>query len=486
MQHELNMENALNGAFVEKVLAANWRGGNVPGKITGAAIDTRKILPGEIFVAIKTANRDGHDFLETARERGAAGALVSRFVPEIAIPQIVVSDTVSALQKLAAAHRIENFRVGKTVVGVTGSVGKTSTKDLLALIFSQEAPTLATEKNLNNTLGVPLTLLKLDPAIHRFAVVEAGMSVPGELGVSAGMIFPDVALITNVKPAHLEGLGTMENIAREKASLAADVHDGSVIFNADLLQYESFRKIGAAFADVLVRNADEAAQAELWVRSGEGKIAYFADRVACEILDCGNHVFYLKLRGSSDREESVFTVRNVSRGLAENAALAICAAGEHVAPEKIQAALDAWKPSANRGEVRERADGSKIFVDCYNASPASMLDSAESFVKRFPGTPEMARLFVLGGMGELGETSEALHREVGEKLPLCPETDFLALFGGNASKIGQGAIGNAFPAERVRTFESIDELREYITAFRGNVMLKGSRAFALERAIPER
>lgn len=479
------MENALNGAFVEKALATKWCGGNVPGKIVGAAIDTRKVQKGEIFVAIKTASRDGHDFLEAARERGAAGALVSRFVPEVAIPQIVVPDTVEALQKLASAHRLENFRVGKTVVGVTGSVGKTSTKDLLALIFSQEAPTLSTEKNLNNTLGVPLTLLRLNPEIHRFAVVEAGMSVPGELGVSAGMIFADIAVITNVKPAHLEGLGTMENIAREKASLAADVYDGSVIFNADLLQYESFRKIETAFADVLVRNEDEAAQAEAWIRSGEGKIAYCTDRVTCVIQDCGNNVFYLKLRGSADGEEAVFAVRNVSRGLAENAALAICAACDYVSPEKIQAALDAWKPSANRGEVRERADGSKIFVDCYNASPASMLDSAESFAKRFPADPGTARLFVLGGMGELGAGSEALHFGVGEKLPLCATTDFLALFGGNASKIGQGAVARGFPQERVYEFSEIDALRDFIAAFRGNVMLKGSRAFALERAIPE-
>lgn len=479
------MENVLNGAFVEKTLGAKWRGGNVPGKITGAAIDTRKILSGEIFIAIKTANRDGHDFLETARERGAAGALVSRFVPEVALPQIVVPDTVAALQKLAAAHRIENFRVGKTVFGVTGSVGKTSTKDLLALILSQEAPTLATEKNLNNTLGVPLTLLKLDPEIHRFAVVEAGMSVPGELGVSAQMIFPDVALITNVKPAHLEGLKTMENIAREKASLAADVHDGSVIFNADLLQYESFRKICAALADVLSRNAEEAALAESWTQSDACEIAYFADHVRCEILGAGENVFYLKLQSSGEKRESVFVVRNVSRGLAENAALAIQSASDFVSPEKIQAALDAWKPSANRGEVRERVSGGKIFVDCYNASPASMLDSAEAFAKRFAGTPEMPRLFVLGGMGELGETSESLHFSVGEKLPLCAETDSLALFGGNAAQIGQGAIEAGFPRERVRVFTDIDALREFITAFRGNVMLKGSRAFALERAIPE-
>lgn len=481
------MKNGLNGAFVAATLGAEWRGGNVPGKISGAAIDTRKILPGEIFVAIKTANRDGHDFLATARERGAAGALVSRFVPEVALPQIVVPDTVAALQKLAKAHRLENFRVGKTVIGVTGSVGKTSTKDLLTQIFSQGAPTLATEKNLNNTLGVPLTLLKIDPEIHRFAVIEAGMSVPGELAVSAEMIFPDIALITNVKPAHLEGLGTMENIAREKASLAADVHDGSVIFNADLLQYESFRKVEAAVANVPVRTPEEASLADAWKQGSEIRISYFADCMRCEILDAEDNVFYLKLREAEEREETVFVVCNVSRGLAENAVLAICAAlREGISPEKIQAALDAWKPSANRGEVRERADGGKIFVDCYNASPASMLDSAESFAKRFPANTGTPRLFVLGGMGELGAQSEALHFGVGEKLPLCAETDFLALFGGNAAQIGQGAISHGFPQERVRVFDDIAALREFISAFRGNVMLKGSRAFALERAILER
>lgn len=480
------MENVLNGAFAARALGAEWRGGNVPGKITGAAIDTRKILSGEIFVAIKTANRDGHDFLETARERGAAGALVSRFVPEVALPQLVVPDTIAALQKLAAAHRIENFRVGKTVFGVTGSVGKTSTKDLLALILSQEAPTLATEKNLNNTLGVPLTLLKLDPEMYRFAVVEAGMSVPGELGVSAQMIYPDCALITNVKPAHLEGLKTMENIAREKASLAADVYDGRVIFNADLLQYESFRNIEAAYAEVLCRTEDECALAEKWEASDACRVADGSRPVSCEILDAGANAFYLKFPGEDESGTRVFVVRNVSRGLAENAALAIVAGlAEGLVPEKIQAALDAWKPSANRGEVRERAGGGKIFVDCYNASPASMLDSAESFANRFPGTPEMPRLFVLGGMGELGAESEALHFGVGEKLPLCAETDCLALFGGNAAQIGQGSVARGFPQGRVRVFDDIEALRDFIAAFRGNVMLKGSRAFALERAIPD-
>ena len=169
------MKNALNGAFVEKALATKWCGGNVPGKIVGAAIDTRKVQKGEIFVAIKTASRDGHDFLEAARERGAAGALVSRFVPEVAIPQIVVPDTVEALQKLASAHRLENFRVGKTVVGVTGSVGKTSTKEMIYAILSQRGKSLKTEGNLNNVSELYVIGGLHDLAVNGYVIVVAGI-----------------------------------------------------------------------------------------------------------------------------------------------------------------------------------------------------------------------------------------------------------------------------------------------------------------------
>lgn len=439
------MGNFPDGVFFEKVLGAAWRGG-VPARICGAAIDSRKISPGEIFVALKTEKRDGHDFLEAARARGAAGALVSRFVPASPLPQLVVPDAARALREIAAAHRRE--RCGNVrVFGVTGSVGKTSTKDLLARVLSEEGATLATEKNLNNTLGVPLTLLKIDPAAHRFAVVEAGVSVPGEMEILAAMIRPDVAVVTNIFPAHLEGFGTLENIAREKSALCRAVPpSGKSVFPAELLRYESFRALGAGAVPV---------------------------QVAPRELDDG-----FAFGG--------FALKNVSRGFAENAALVAAAAADCVPEEKIRRAFAAHRPSAFRGETRERAGGGKIFVDCYNASPASMLDSARAFAKRFPaeraGTP---RLFVLGGMGELGAASAALHFEVGEKLPLDAATDTLALFGGDAAQIGEGAVARGFPRVRVRVFSDIGALRDFAAAFRGNAMFKGSRAFALERAVPE-
>lgn len=445
------METLLTGKFVAETLGAEWRGGNAPEKIAGAAIDSRKIAAGEIFVAIKTDSRDGHDFLAAARERGAAGALVSRFVPDAALPQLVVPDTVGALRKIAAAHRRENCRRG-VVFAVTGSVGKTSTKDLLAQVLSRAGTVLATAGNLNNTLGVPMTLLKINPSAHDFAVIEAGMSVPGEMALLAEMIRPDVAIVTNVKPAHLEGLGSMEAIAREKSELPRRrTPGGKAFFPAELLRYESFREL-----------------------SGDATFLSLPQKL--RELENG---FEIVVSGEK------FFAENVSRGLAANAALVIRAASDFVSKEKIQAALSAWKPSANRGEVRERADGGKIFVDCYNASPASMLDSAAAFAKRFPAVAGKPRLFVLGGMGELGADSEKLHFRVGEKLPLDAGSDTLALFGGNAAAIGEGAAARGFPRERVRVFGDVAALRDFVAAFRGNVMVKGSRAFALERAIPE-
>ena len=194
--------------------AGRWHGG-VPARVTGWSNDTRALKPGDAFVALKTASRDGHDFLDDAAARGAGCALVAREVAGAPIPQLVVGDPLESLQRVAAIWR-EKFR--GPVYGVTGSVGKTSTKDLLRRILGPDT-THATHANLNNLLGVPLTLLGLDPATHAAAVIEAGMSEPGELERSAWILRPDIAVVTNVQPAHLAGLGSMEAVAREKSAL---------------------------------------------------------------------------------------------------------------------------------------------------------------------------------------------------------------------------------------------------------------------------
>ena len=466
-------KRVLDGEFFSDVLGAKWRGGSgVPGEISGATIDSRKILSGEIFIAIKTEIRDGHDFLEAARERGAAGALVSRFVPEIALPQLVVADVLEALRRVARAWR---ECVSGTVVGVTGSVGKTSTKDLLKKIFSASAPTHATYANLNNTLGVPLTIL--GARVVENLVVEAGMSVPGELDCSAQMIFPDIALVTNVKPAHLEGLGSMENIAREKSALARCVaENGLAIFPADLLRYEAFRALSCRRIVVSFCAEDFALARDSGAEIVRAEISELADGFSLTLSGC----------------DSAFALPGFSRGLAENSALAVCAArAAGIEEDSVRGSLARWRPSANRGEWRDFPDGSgrKIFVDCYNASPASMLDSVRAFVRRERELGNARnvcaqKLFVLGGMGELGADSGKFHFEVGANLPLDFASDTLALFGGDAEQTGAGAISKGFPRERVFVFGDVERLREFVAAFPGDVMVKGSRAFALERVVP--
>ena len=170
----------------------------------GFSVDSRRLTPGVAFVALKTAKRDGHDLLADASRAGASAAIVAKEIPGIDLPQLVVGHPLAALQTVARAQR-RNFP--GPVIGITGSAGKTSTKELLAaLLGGQESGVLATEGNLNNQIGVALTLCRLDPERHRFAVVEAGISAPGEMRLLAAMIEPDVAIVTMVGAAHLEEL----------------------------------------------------------------------------------------------------------------------------------------------------------------------------------------------------------------------------------------------------------------------------------------
>jgi UDP-N-acetylmuramoyl-tripeptide--D-alanyl-D-alanine ligase len=181
------------------------------GYINGFSIDTRNLGNGELFIALKD-KRDGHEFMQQAKDAGAAGALVSRWVSEVDFPQLKTADSLFSLQEIARNYR--NEFTGK-VVGVTGSCGKTSTKEILKILLGEEQ-TLSTRGNLNNHLGVPLTLLEIDPEIHRYAVVEAGINQPGEMDQLAKMIKPDYAIVTLVGDSHLEGLGSVKKWQKKK------------------------------------------------------------------------------------------------------------------------------------------------------------------------------------------------------------------------------------------------------------------------------
>jgi UDP-N-acetylmuramoyl-tripeptide--D-alanyl-D-alanine ligase len=442
-------------------------------------------------VALRTEKRDGHAFLATAAAAGARAALVECFNPEVIVPQLVVSEdgggVLGALQRIAASHRL---RFQAPVLGVTGSAGKTSTKDLLAAMLGPSG--FATDGNLNNFLGVPLMLLKASPGRHRAGVViEAGMSLPGEMDALARTIQPDVGIVTNVLPAHLEGVGTLEDVAREKAALLRHVRPGgAVVFPAPLLGYAAFRDLPARSFPVEFQGIAGPGGVG---REGRGGASFAAGQAGKDIRagivraglspvpDGGGTHIRLALQPLSREAGTLdFLIPECPEGMVRNAVLAAVAAVLAGVPlGNIRAAMASWRPSARRGEIVMR-DGRLFYVDCYNANPASMLDAARAFDRRTEGDP--SRVLVLGGMNELGPQSAALHRETGAALPLRAG-DSLVLFGGDAPDLGEGAARNGFPRQSIHVAKDIETVRALVAAFPGPVFLKGSRGRALERVL---
>ena len=457
--------------FFDPEIMARWSSGewNKPplGEISGFSMDTRKLRRGDMFVALKAA-RDGHDYLQDAAISGAKAALVERFVAGVDLPQLRVPDTGEAFLGISREHRM-GFP-GK-IVGITGSCGKTSTKDALQLLLSQET-CFATEGNFNNLIGVPLTLLRLDYDLHDRAVVEAGINQPGEMQKLAHAIAPDLALVTMVGPSHLEGLGSEENVAFEKARLIHDSEKVSkAIFPEDCLRFDSFRDVtrGPTETFVLKRgNPNE--------DPPEG-IVYFD--TSTETNKAGNTAsLWLRRRGCP---ALAFPIPELSEGMASNCALAVTAALEMgITTEEVSGRLPLLQPSALRGK-RLKGRGNLYYLDCYNANPASMLDTIR-FFRRLAGCAP--KLYALGGMEELGPDGPLLHRSLGSKLTLS-DSDRVLLVGDKAAWIKEGILEKGHDEILVQTTCDLDEARGIVAEFKGAVLLNGSRSNAMETLAPE-
>jgi UDP-N-acetylmuramoyl-tripeptide--D-alanyl-D-alanine ligase len=430
--------------------------------LTGFTQDTRTLQRGDVFVALRTERRDGHAFLAEARAKGAAAALVARASPDESLPQLVVADPLLALQTAAREHR-RRFR--GPVIGISGSAGKTSTKNLLAQLLGGEPRVLATRGTLNNHLGVPLTLLRLDPQEHAYAVVEAGISGPGDMPPLAAMIEPDLAIITMVGPAHLEALGSLEGVAREKAELprAARV----AVFPAECRQYAAFRDL--TVSSVRAEQVEDAAA--LREPIGAERARYLLSRQAADME--------LRLSAAPD---TPFTMGLVSDGLARNAVLALLVALRLGLPiDSLRRRLAEWRSGDLRAEVRRSGDR-LVYVDCYNANPASMADALDAFVRVAPAAA--ARFLVLGAMEELGVEAERHHRELGRRLPLRPG-DLCCFVGGYGEAVRAGAADAGMDPQRIELVADSASLAPRVAAFRGSIFVKGSRRHALERALGE-
>ena len=437
--------------FLASVSGGNWtRTPSADHPVTGFSVDTRHLAPGDCFVALKTARRDGHAYLAAAQAAGASAALVSTPSPDVDLPQLVVDSPLAAFQAIAAAHR-QAFP--GQVIGVTGSAGKTSTKELLALLLSSSpGDVLATSGNLNNHLGVPLTLTRLDPTAHKFAVVEAGIGGKGEMSVLAGMIRPNHAVVTLIGPAHLATLGSLAEVAREKALLPAAVPAGGLrVFGVGCLNYHEFRTFpspGIVSAPVITNSGSET-----------------------RIVIAPN------ITGSRKPVELTFVCRRVSEGMAHNAALALTTAlWLGVTPEEAQRRLYNWQPAALRGEQVQDHAGRWVYVDCYNANPASMLDALDAFVSMAP--EDQPRLFLIGGMEELGGAALEYHQRLGESLNLLLRPIDKALVLADA-ELARAVVKAAF-RRSVEAADNLGVLRARMESHSGSVFIKGSRRFQLE------
>ncbi len=447
---------------------ASWTGGRwtapPAAALAGFTMDTRQLRTGHVFVALKTEKRDGHEFLPAAQAAGASAALVAVANPALALPQLVVADPLLAFQAIAREHR-RTFR--GPVIGVSGSAGKTSTKNLLALLLGGEAGgVLATEGNLNNHLGVPLTLTRLDPAAHKFAVIEAGISGPGEMKPLADMIEPDVALITLVAAAHTQELGGLEGVAREKAVLPATIRPkGVAIFPKQCTQFAAFRDM---FVNQLVLERSTLLRPATQPRH----------TIHFNVLQRPAETVIVIAYGPPP--PAMFKLPRMTDGMAQNAALALTAAIHlGVAPALLQSRLAGWTPAPLRGEIRHE-DGRLLYLDCYNANPASMADALAMFHAIAPASEP--RLYVIGCMEELGAEAATYHRALGRSLNLR-ESDRLLVTGTLANEVCAGVLEQGDFRRQIQIVSALETIAGVYAEWRGAVFVKGSRRYQLEQAL---
>jgi len=459
-------------AEAARVVGGQLAGADPDAPITGVSVDSRRVSPGDLFVAIRGQRHDGHDFLEDAAQAGAVAALVSKMPdgsPGLAL--IRVPDSVAAMGTLAAHHR-RRFEV--TVVGITGSVGKTSVKELTAAVLGERLRVLSTPGNMNTEIGVPLTLFGLN-ATHEVAVLEMGMRGEGQIAYLAGLAQPRVGVITGVGESHLELLGSLEAVARAKGELLRALpEDGVAVVNAD---NPWSRRLGEAHPGPVVtygRAAGATVTVTDYVSRGEAGTSW-----------------KLVVRPQGWPGRPLGQARTWPPGPAEQE-VRLPLAGRHQADNALAAAaigllfgldlaavargLAGAAPAGMRLELR-RAGGLLVLDDTYNSSPASALAALET-LQELAGAGRA--LAVLGDMLELGDYTREGHLRVGQA---CAGLAALITVGRAARDIAEGARRAGLPAERLRccddTGEALGAVLDMVRE--GDIVLfKASRGMRLE------
>ncbi|MEX0731512.1 MAG: UDP-N-acetylmuramoyl-tripeptide--D-alanyl-D-alanine ligase [Aquisalimonadaceae bacterium] len=422
--------------------------------IAGLATDTRTLQGGELFVALRGPNFDGHDFLDIALQTGAAAVLAERAPSSGAA--LVVRDSRHALGVLARYWR---RRMAPQMVAVTGSNGKTTVKQMLASILSCAGSTLATEGNLNNDIGVPLTLARLSPE-HRYAVIEMGANHAGEIAWLGELAEPNVAVVTNAGPAHLEGFRSLEGVARAKGELFQLLGpDGVAVINAD-----------DPFAPLWYGLAENRRVMDF----GTSRTA----RVNADGVDADSRVAIRTPAGSCQVTLPVPGRHNLMNALAATAA----AVAVGIPLAHVRTGLEAFRPVGGRLQMARSAEGALIINDTYNANPASLSAGVDVLIEQAQGAgqqPPCKPWLVLGDMAELGVEAEVLHAEAGR---LARERGVQRLYTlGSVSEAASRAFGagaSHFTDREVLIAALREDLRGDVA-----VLVKGSRSMGMEAVV---
>lgn len=443
---------------------ANFAAGTLQGDgerlVTKVNTDSRKIAPGEVFVALVGDKFDAHHFIPQVAAAGAAAVVVSKVSPDwgtLPCAVIEVGDTLLALQRMARGYRQHHAPL---IIGLTGSNGKTSTKDLAAVVMARKMQTRATFGNLNNHIGLPLTLLSLGEG-DACCVTEMGMNHPGEIKVLTDIAQPDAAIITNVGMAHIEHMGTQDAIAWEKGTLAAQVKRGGVVvLNAN-----------DAYSVVIARHCQGAV---FTAGVGCGDVSAFDLRA-----DATGTTFTLDFGG--EKVETRLPI--LGEHMVANAALAACMGWRQgIAPADVAEALNQAQLTGGRLEPKV-VNGVRFIDDSYNANPDSMIAGLRTLSAL--GDAKGRRVAVLGRMGELGPIAQAEHRRVGEVAGSLTLDAVFTVGGDEAALIGESARRTHAGLEFHHFSDHAicaQHLREWLRE--GDVvLLKGSRSARMEQVL---
>lgn len=437
--------------------------------LAGVSIDSRTLRPGELFVAIHGPRHDGHTFVTAALAAGAAAALVERsrlgeFPAELRPRLLGVEGTLAALQALARAVRRQWSRGGqRKLAGVTGSAGKTTTKEILAALLGARHRVLKSEGNLNNDYGLPLTLLQLEDH-HDAVVVELGMSRRGELARLAAIAEPEVGVVTNVAPVHLEFFASVDEIALAKRELIEGLagKKSLAVLNADDARVTKFAEVAPGRVVTFGLERGDFRAERIADRGAEGSALDFvspAGRVRLELPLAGRH----NLR---------------------NALAALAAASEWgVGAEEAAEVFPRLRPAALRGEVLKFEAGFTVISDCYNSNPQA-LDAAVDLLVATPGYRR--KILVAGEMLELGPTAAELHRACGAYAARTKALAWIIGVRGLASELIAGAVAAGQPEQSTQMFDSSEEAAKFLAEFvdPGDLLLvKGSRGVKMETIV---